>query len=73
MPMEFTVARSRNKQNDTLVEGGCLSTEGIIIISEFVSSAGDARWYYDQSMENRGSEGALLRVLEMCRAEELIE
>ena len=70
MPMEFTVARSRNKQNDTLVEGGLLSTEGIIIISEFVSSARVMRGgIMINPWRTEEVKGALLRVLEMCRAE----
>lgn len=69
-PMEFTLARSKNKSSDVIVEGAGLSTEGQIIISEFVSSARVMRgglminpWGSDDI------KNAILRVLEMPRSE----
>merc|ERR1712188_216951 len=69
--MEFTLARSRNKNdNSPIIEGGCFPTEGTIIISEFVSSARVMRggiminpWRIEEV------KGALRRVLEMGRSE----
>ena len=70
MPMEYTVARSRNKKNDISVDGGCLSTEGIIIISEFVSSARVMRGgIMINPWRTEEVKGALLRVLEMSGVE----
>jgi len=70
MPMEFTLARSKNAPSDSVTEGGGLLTEGLLIISEFVSSARVMRgglvinpWRIEEL------KGALSRVLEMSRTE----
>ncbi len=70
MPMEFTIARSRNERSDVLVDGGCLSTEGMIVISEFVSSARVMRGgIMINPWRTEEVKRALLRVLEMSDVE----
>jgi trehalose 6-phosphate synthase/phosphatase len=69
-PMEFTIARSKNKLSDVIVEGAGLSTEGQIIISEFVSSARVMRGgLMINPWGSEDIENAILRVLEMPRSE----